>query len=352
MPQKQIHVSIVVFPECDPSMVYGVYDTLYFTGRFKSGADEPCFMPRIVAAGRDPIMLASGVSILPQDSIDEIEATDIVYVSNIVIDSATQLRALDRRLIEWIKRMHEKGAKLYASCGGPLVLAEAGLLNGLDATTHWMFAPLFKTEFPGVRLHMDRVVVQSGAGHNVVCSGGASSWQDLALMMVAKFAGTGEALRLSKLFLFQWHRDGQLPFASMNQNVNHGDAAILRCQEWIANHYEYAEAVTEMAAQSGLPKRTFDRRFKAATGYSPLEYIQSLRVEEAKQLLETTHTSAEKIGREVGYEDAASFRRLFKRLSGMSPGDYRKNFQLPHFVDGAIVKARAEGKANKNRTRL
>jgi len=201
--------------------------------------------------------------------------------------------------------------------------------------------PLFEREFPDVQLHMDRVVVQSGAGHKVVCSGGASSWQDLCLMLIAKYAGTEEALRLSKFFLFQWHRDGQLPFASMNQNINHGDAAILKCQEWIANHYERADAVTEMAAQSGLPKRTFDRRFKAATGYAPLGYIQALRIEEAKQLLETTDTPAEQIGREVGYEDAASFRRLFKRTSGMSPGDYRKNFQLPAFV-GKSLKQRPE----------
>jgi transcriptional regulator GlxA family with amidase domain len=333
MSKKPLHVSLVVFPECDPSMIYGVFDVLWFSGRSSNDASIVAnFEPRIVAATREPIKLITGVSILPQDTIDDIEHTDIVYVANVSVETATQLRSLDRRLIAWIQRMHAKGAQLYASCGGPLVLAEAGLLKGLEATTHWMYAPLFKNEFPDVRLHMDRVVVQSGPGHNIVCSGGASSWQDLSLMLVARHAGNAEALRLSKFFLFQWHRNGQLPFASMMQNINHGDGAILKCQEWVANYYERADAVTGMAAQSGLPKRTFDRRFKAATGYSPLNYIQALRIEEAKQLLETTDTPAEQIGREVGYEDAASFRRLFKRLSGMSPGDYRKNFQLPAFV--------------------
>ncbi len=339
MSKKPVHVSLVVFPECDPSMIYGVFDVLWFSGRMMTGKpDEPDFEPRLVAATRDPIKLVTGVSILPQDAIDEVERTDIVYVANVVVNTAEQLRALDRRLIEWIKRMHANGAQLYASCGGPLVLAEAGLLQNMEATTHWMYAPLFKQEFPDVRLHVDRVVVQSGTGHSVVCSGGASSWQDLSLMMVAKFAGTKEALRLSKFFLFQWHRDGQLPFASMMQNINHGDAAILKCQHWIADNYERADAVSKMAAQSGLPKRTFDRRFKAATGYSSLNYIQALRIEEAKQLLETTDVPAEQIGREVGYEDAASFRRLFKRIASMSPGDYRKNFQLPAFVQKALAK--------------
>lgn len=339
MSKKPVHVSLVVFPECDPSMIYGVFDVLWFSGRMRTGKpDEPDFEPRLVAATRDPIKLVTGVSVLPQDTINEVERTDIVYVANVAVNTAEQLRALDRRLIEWIKRMHANGAQLYASCGGPLVLAEAGLLKNMEATTHWMYAPLFKQEFPDIRLHVDRVVVQSGAGHNVVCSGGASSWQDLSLMLVAKFAGTKEALRLSKFFLFQWHRDGQLPFASMMQNINHGDAAILKCQHWIADNYERADAVSEMAAQSGLPKRTFDRRFKAATGYSPLNYIQALRIEEAKQLLETTDVPVEQIGREVGYEDAASFRRLFRRIASMSPGDYRKNFQLPAFVTKALPK--------------
>jgi transcriptional regulator GlxA family with amidase domain len=342
MSKKPVHVSLVVFPECDPSMIYGVFDVLWFAGRMQKGSDTPHFEPRLVAATRDPIKLATGVSIIPQDSIDDIEKTDIVYVANVVIYDADQLRALDRRLIEWLKRMHQNGAQLYASCGGPLVLAEAGLLKNCEATTHWMYAPLFKREFPDVQLHADRVVVQSGPGHNVVCSGGASSWQDLSLMLVAKYASTKEALRLSRFFLFQWHRDGQLPFASMTENINHGDAAIMKCQEWVADNYQRDDAVGEMAAQSGLPKRTFDRRFKAATGYSPLNYIQALRIEEAKQLLETTDMPVEEISREVGYEDAASFRRLFKRVASISPGDYRKNFQLPAFVKKSLATAAGE----------
>jgi transcriptional regulator GlxA family with amidase domain len=188
------------------------------------------------------------------------------------------------------------------------------------------------------------------AGHSIVCSGGASSWQDLALLLIARHAGTQEAIRISKLFLYQWHRDGQLPYASMIANVDHGDTTILNCQTWLAHNYERADIVAELVRQSGLPKRTFDRRFRAATGYSPLAYIQALRIEEAKQLLETGAATIEAVAREVGYEDLASFRRLFRRLAGMAPGDYRRKFQVPTFLTRATPERRPQQGAGRGET--
>jgi transcriptional regulator GlxA family with amidase domain len=337
MAKKPVHVSVVVFPESDPSIVYGVYDTLWAAGHLWNTCKslppgEAIFTPRIVTADPGALELATGVKIVPQDTIADVRSTDVVFVPNVMVSSGQDLRRLDRRLLDWIVKMYRQGAQLYASCGGSLVLAEAGLLDGQEATTHWSYVPLFRREYPHISLHEDRVLVQTGPGHSLVCSGGASSWQDLALLLVAKYGGTEEAIRMSKVFLYQWHRDGQLPYASMIQNADHGDAAILRCQSWIAQNYERPEVVSEVAGRSGLPKRTFDRRFRAATGYSPLAYVQALRVEEAKQMLETGSKSVETIGREVGYEDAASFRRLFRRLAGMSPGDYRRKFQVPDIV--------------------
>ncbi|HJQ55926.1 MAG TPA: helix-turn-helix domain-containing protein [Vineibacter sp.] len=333
---RPIHVSLVVFPECDPSIIYGVFDTLWAAGRLTSpdaqGQGEPIFEPRLVGAEAGVMRLVTGVSIVTQDAITDIERTDAVFVPNVLVATPAELRALDRRLLGWIGRMHRRGAPVYASCGGSLALAEAGLLNGLEATTHWNYVPLFRQQFPNVALHAERILVQTGPGHSLVCGGGASSWQDLVLLLVAKHCGTEEAIRLSKLFLYQWHRDGQLPYASMVQNVDHGDAVVVRCQQWIAQHYDRADIVAALVRQSGLAKRTFDRRFRAATGYAPLAYIQALRVEEAKQLLETSDTAVEAVGREVGYEDAASFRRLFRRLAGMTPGDYRRKFKPPSIV--------------------
>ena len=331
--RRPIEVSIVVFPECDPSIIYGVFDTLFapgvFWNRMEGREEEPLFRPRLVAAANGPIELCTGVTVIPQESVDEVARTDVVFVPNVMVYTAECIRKLDRRLIDWIRAMHEGGAQVMASCGGPIVLAEAGLLHGQAATTHWSYVDLLRREFPSIEVQENRILVHSGPGHSLVCSGGASSWQDLCLYMIARHGGMAEALRMSKLFLYQWHRDGQQPYATMIANVGHDDAAIRRCQAWLAEHYDHPDAVREAARLSGLPKRTFDRRFRAATGYAALAYVQQLRIEEAKQLLETSEGSVEEIAREVGYEDTASFRRLFRRLVGMIPSEYRRKFHVP-----------------------
>lgn len=332
-PNEPVEVSIVVFPECDPCIIYGVYDTLWAAGTFWNAMEgqpqQHLFRPRLVSATADPIKLYTDVTIMPHQTIDEVKRTDIVFVPNVMLYTPESIRKLDRRLIDWIRQMHRGGAQLFASCGGPIVLAEAGLLDGYSATTHWGYVTLFRNEFPKVDVQENRILVHSGPGHSLVSSGGSSSWQDLCLYMIARHGGIAEALRVSKIFLYQWHRDGQQPFASMVANVGHGDAAVGRCQDWLSDHYDHPDAIGELVNLSGLPKRTFDRRFRAATGYSPLGYIQSLRIEEAKQLLETSNDPIERIAQLVGYEDTASFRRLFRKLVGMAPGGYRRKFQVP-----------------------
>lgn len=328
-----MRVSIIVFRECDPSIIYGVYDTLWAAGRFlKDTSEQPLFEPRIVAAEPVPLELITGVSIVPQSSIAELEETDIVFVPNVIVFTPDELRALDHRVIAWIAKMHQQGAIICSACGGSLVLAAAGLLTGRETTTHWSHVPVFRREFPDVRLHEDRVLVQTGEGQSIISCGGASSWQDLALLLIARYGSGKEAIRISRLFLYQWHRDGQLPYASMVANVIHGDAAVLKTQRWLAENYERTDVIFEAARISGLAKRTFDRRFKAGTGYSPLAYVQALRIEEAKQLLEVGSSPVDAIGREVGYEDPSSFSRLFRRLTGISPGDYRRRFKIPDYA--------------------
>ena len=167
----------------------------------------------------------------------------------------------------------------------------------------------------------------AGAEHRLVTAGGSASWNDLALYLVARFCGEAEARRIAKLFLFGDRSDGQLPFAARVRPRQHGDAAVAAAQVWIADNYTCDNPVAEMARVSGLTPRTFKRRFEAATGYAPLDYVQSLRIEEAKQMLETTGAPIEAIAEEVGYSEPAAFRRIFKRATGISPLQYRQRFR-------------------------
>lgn len=343
MDRKRPRVSLVVFPECDPSIIYGVFDTLWAAGRFWDTIKglppgEPLFEPRLVAAEKGEMRMITGVSIVAQDAIDDVAETDAVFVPNVMVSSAEDLRRLDRRLLAWIKKAYENGAAVYSACAGSLVLAEAGLLDGHGATTHWCYSKLFREEYPNVTLHPERILVQTGDQQRIVCGGGASSWQDLALFMVMKHVGPEEAMRLSKIFLYQWHRDGQLPYACMLQNVAHSDRVISEQQVWIAENYKQPNLVTELVKRSGLPERTFNRRFKAATGYTPIAYIQALRIEEAKQMLETSDLPVEQVAREIGYDDNAYFRHLFRRLCGVTPADYRRKLQFPPAIKQAMTR--------------
>lgn len=235
--------------------------------------------------------------------------------------------------------MHRKGALLCSACSGVLLLAETRLLNGQGATIHWAYASTFRKNFPAVRLGLDKVLVVSGAQAQFVMSGASASWHDLVLYLVARLVGPTAAQAISKFLLLQWHRDGQIPYIAFRQTLDHGDAVVLEAQEWLARHFTVASPVEEVVKRSGLPERSFKRRFAQATGYSPIAYIQQLRVQEAKRQLERTEAAVDDISWKVGDEDPAFFRRLFKRLTGIIPGMYRRKFKVPPVITSALPPA-------------
>jgi transcriptional regulator GlxA family with amidase domain len=157
----------------------------------------------------------------------------------------------------------------------------------------------------------------------------------LAIHIIARHCSPGEALRIAKVYLLKWHSEGQLPYASLMRQQPHADAVVRRVEEWLKHKYRTPHAVAAVVEECGLPERTLKRRFKAATGCSLMAYVQNLRIEEAKRLLETTDTALEDMAAEAGYENAAFFRRLFRRCTGLTPGDYRRMF-------GAVLSAAAQ----------
>lgn len=325
----------MAIPEAVPATLAGLHDVLSSVGRVPSLdptlAAEP-FAVEIVGERRGRLRLASGLPFEASRALDEVDATDIVLVPSLLVPGGDWGAARHPGLVEWLGAMHARGALLCSACSGLFPIAETGLLEGREATIHWDYARGFRRGFPAVSLSPDKVLVVSGDRQELISSGASSSWHDLALYLVARHVGATTAQAAARFFAFQWHVDGLAPYAVFDPSTGHGDAAIADVQRWIAERPAVARPVDEMRRRSGLPARSFARRFQAATGLAPIAYVQRLRVEEAKRRLERTETPVERIAWEVGYEDPAAFRRLFRRLVGLPPGAYRRRFQLPAYA--------------------
>lgn len=327
------HVSLVVIPEVMVSPLSGMYDVLTcleFLASFDDAVPPSApFQVEFVSTKRGRVETASGLPIEVHRSLEDVTSTEIVIVPSLLIENGEWVTGRHGEVVKWLLEMNRKGALLCSACSGVLLLAETGLLDGEDATIHWAYAPTFRKNFPSVRLSLEKVLVTSGERAQFVMAGASASWHDLVLYLVARLVGPTAAQAISKFMLLQWHQDGQTPYIAFRPSLDHGDAVVLQVQEWLAGHFSVANPVEEAVKRSGLPERSFNRRFTHATGSSPLAYIQQLRVHEAKRRLERTEEPIDEISWTVGYEDPAFFRRLFKRLTGIAPGAYRRKFKVP-----------------------
>jgi transcriptional regulator GlxA family with amidase domain len=337
-PSRSIPVHILALPEATASVTYGLFDVLASAGvvwpMLTGRASAPVrFDVRIVAETAEPFGCFGGMPVTPHAGIAEAGPVEIVIVTDPVIPSDCDPRGRWPAAVAWLKAQYAQGALICSVCTGSLLIAATGLLNDGQATTHWAYTGLFARHFPRVKLLREAVLVRSGRDGRIVTGGGVNSWQDLVLHLIARYCGREEAIHIAKVFVMGDRSLGQLAFAAMPRPPQHHDSAIAASQGWAAEHYAEANAVAGMAARSGLAERTFKRRFRAATGYAPIGYVQSLRVEEARQLLETTVTATDTVGAMVGYEDPASFRRLFKRQTGLTPAQYRRRFRRIGRID-------------------
>lgn len=328
------HVAVVALPDAGFATLAGIYDVMnaHTLMGLPNATTRAPFLVEIVGEQAGPMQLASGVPVEVQRSIDTIDSSDIVIVPSLLVRSSGWQSGRYPRLVAWLQRMHERGAVLCSACSGLFVLAETGLFDGRDATVHFSYARQFAAAHPQVSVHPERVLVISGLHEELISSGASTTWHDMVLYLVARFAGATDAQELARLFALQWHQDGLTPYMTFEGRSDHGDAEIEAAQRWLASHFSVASPVEEMIKRSRLAERTFKRRFTAATGLAPLAYVQRLRIEDAKRRLERTDAPVDEIGWRVGYEDAAFFRRLFKRTTGLAPGAYRKRFRIPEFA--------------------
>ena len=331
-----LSVQIVATPETSASSVFGLYDTLVAAGRdwehLVSGEEPaPVFDVKLVGPDIEGFRCGSGVWIVPDQTFDHAHDADIVVVPGLTVSPHDRIDPEQHPCLAWLSQRDLSKTRIVSACTGAVYLAEIGVLEGVEATTHWAWEGLFRKFYPNVRIRTDRGLCFADASRGPVTSGGTTGWQELATFLIAHYGSAQRAARAAKVWLMANRGELQSPFTSMITTTPHADAAIAQSQEWIADNYAIENPVAEMAVRAGLPPTTFARRFRKATSKSPQDYVLALRIEEARQFLETTADSVAEIGEAVGYVDTPSLRRLFKRKTGLTPAEHRKMFGQSRF---------------------
>jgi len=308
-----------------------MYDLFQSAGRdwsmITQGQPGPVLIESLLVSRHNgTVVVCNDIPVAPHTTLNDCPPVDVVCVPEVNLPPGEPLADRYREEIAWLNRQHGRGALLAAACSGAMLFAEAGLLDDQDATTHWAWCDVLSERFPRVRVHGQRALVATGEGQRLVMAGGGTSWLDLTLYLIARSVGVEAAMQVARINLIDWHEVGQQPFARLARTRQVDDAVIARCQGWIAENYEQPNPVRGMVRLSGLAERTFHRRFRRATGMPPMEYVHALRLEEAKQMLESGDLPVEAIASEVGYEDAGYFGRLFRRKVNLTPAQYRKRF--------------------------
>jgi transcriptional regulator GlxA family with amidase domain len=335
----RLNVAVLAVPEVTASSLYGMFDLFSSPGRdYKfithGAAGEQRMHPYVVAKNIEVFEAANGIRIQPDYSFADCPRPDIVCIPDFFVNPGDSVAGHYETEALWLKKAHDDGAMLASACSGAVLLGEAGFLDNREATIHWGYVSTLTNNYPNVRVKPHQSLVLSGEAQRIVMAGGGSSWQDLALYLIARFVSLRDAMEVAKVYMLQWHDMGQQPFSALLRFRQTDDAMINRCQQWAADNYKTPSPVAALAQVSGLQDRSFARRFTKATGMTALDYIHALRLEEAKQMLETGDLAIEAIANEVGYEDTSFFGRLFRRKVGLTPAQYRRRFGSLHRVLG------------------
>lgn len=318
-------VVILAFENTVASTFTGPLDVFHQAGRLydrlMGGPETPFFEVLLASIDGRPFVARTGLRVTPHVGMADAEDADLVLISALGSLNAARYPGA----VEWLQAQARRGADLASVCTGAFLLASTGLLDGKTATTHWAFADSFRQRFPAVDLRPERILTDEGS---ILCSAGFTAAVDLSLYLVERYCGLPTAIHSAKAMVHDLHRGaGQSPFSVFRFPKNHKDSGVLAVQEWIEDHYEETVPYLELAGRFAMSPRTLERRFKAATGLTPLHYLQRTRVEAAKRLLEESDRSFEEITWQVGYGDGGFFRKVFVKETGLRPAAYRRRFR-------------------------
>ena len=328
---RPLNVAILAVPAATASTLYGMVDLFFSAARdwpfiTRGEICEPAMRPYVVARSTDDFRAVNNVKVHPDFALAQCPPPDIVCIPDFFVNPGESVAGQYGPEAQWLAESYRRGVIMASACSGAVLLGEAGLLADCEATIHWGYVSTLTDNYPRVRVKINRSIVLSGEGQRIIMAGGGTSWQDLALYLIARSVGPKEAIEVAKVYMLQWHDLGQQPFASLTCHRHSDDPLISNCQEWLALHYRTHAPITTMIERSGLPARSFIRRFTKATGMKPIDYLHAVRLEEAKQLLETSEVAMEAIADDIGYQDVSFLNRLFRRKIGLTPAQYRLRF--------------------------
>ena len=323
-------IAILCYPGAQATCVHGLTDLFMYADYFaRMHADRmPAATPRPAAAIDHPFVRVTHWQERPDGADFECPPGIFPDKPAIVIVPAFQLGPPEPNHsphgTAWLARRHAEGAAIAAVCGGVFLLAESGLLDGRRATTHWKFVAELRQRFPDLRIDSDRLVIDE---HDILTAGGVLAWIDLGLTIVERVLGRTVMATTARFMLVDPPGREQRLYDEFAPPLLHGDKAVLAIQHWLQTDATAALSVGALAERAGLGVRTFLRRFVKATGMTPGDYHQRLRISRSRELLEFTRDTVEQVALASGYEDTRGFRRTFKRVIGLSPAEYRRRFQ-------------------------
>lgn len=323
-----VHITLLAYPDCAMSGISGFIDAFALANRWCQLGSEPkescipLFCWDIVTLDGKPVQGQGRIAIQPHCSIHDVDATDVI-LTPAFLPPLTFIGKVPTELTAWLQHWHAKKIIIGTTCTGTFLLAEAGLLEGKVATTNWSYAQYFQKLHPNVQLKPERILTEDSG---ILCSGATTSFLDLCLYLIKKFGSDELSAHCSKSLLMEPNRRSQSPYVIFDYQKHHADPKVLQAQTHMETKFAEAISVEALASNLGFSSRHFKRRFKSATGDSPLIYLQRIRIEAAKHQLETTLDTVDEITWQVGYEDSNSFRRLFKKYTKLSPREYRDRF--------------------------
>ena len=317
------HITILVPQGAVLGSVEGPRQVLTEANKFLQSIAKPALCTvQLVGLSREVPAAGGKYTVYTDALLQDVRQTDLIIIPALDGD-IRQTIATNEAFVPWIIRHHKQGAEVASLCVGAFLLASTGLLNGRQCATHWMAANEFRQLFPDVHLVEDRIITDE---QGIYSSGGAFSYLNLILYLIEKYAGRNVAVFMAKAFQIEIERRSQSPFIIFHGQKEHGDEAIIRAQEYIENNVEEKITVDQLASMLAIGRRNLERRFKKATANSVVEYIQRVKIEAAKMSLESSRENVNEVMYNVGYTDPKAFRLTFKKITGLSPIEYRQKY--------------------------